>query len=97
VRARQARDGGTHMITVLSVAYALATVDADAVGGAEVVLAQLDRTLVERGHRSIVVAAEGSTVRGTHVSTGALPAVLEDGARRRAREATRRAISRALE
>ena len=85
------------MITVLSVAYSLGTVGLDEVGGAEVVLAQLDRALVERGHRSIVVAPQGSSVSGTLVATGALPAVLDDEARARAREATRRAIFRALE
>ena len=49
---------------ILSVGYALAPVGPDAVGGSEQVLASLDRALVERGHRSIVVAWAGSRVRG---------------------------------
>ena len=51
-------------LAVLSVAYPFAPVSPDPVGGAEQVLACLDRALVERGHRSIVIAAEGSSVAG---------------------------------
>lgn len=47
-------------MTVLSVPYALAPVGIDCVGGADVVLARVDRALVERGHRSIVVGPDGS-------------------------------------
>ena len=53
------------MLTVLSVAYPLAPVGPDAVGGAEQVLAALDRALVAAGHRSVVIACEGSAVAGT--------------------------------
>ncbi|HJP98198.1 MAG TPA: glycosyltransferase, partial [Rhodanobacteraceae bacterium] len=49
---------------VLSVAFPFAPVTADPVGGAEQVLAQLDRHLVERGHDSVVIAPRGSAVRG---------------------------------
>ena len=52
-------------LTVLSVAYPFAPVGPDAVGGAEQVLSTLDRALVTAGHRSLVVACEGSTVAGT--------------------------------
>ena len=52
------------MLTVLSVAYPLAPVTPDPAGGAEQVLAQLDRALVAAGHRSIVVAPKGSQVAG---------------------------------
>lgn len=52
-------------LTVLSVAYPLAAVGPDAVGGSEQVLAALDRALVAAGHRSVVVACAGSTVAGT--------------------------------
>lgn len=51
-------------LTVLSVAYALAEVTPDTAGGAEQVLATLDRALVRAGHRSLVLAAEGSRVAG---------------------------------
>ena len=43
------------MLTVLNDAYPLAPVDEDPVGGAEQVLAALDRALVRAGHRSAVV------------------------------------------
>jgi glycosyltransferase involved in cell wall biosynthesis len=52
---------------VLSVAYPFAPAGPDAVGGAEQVLSALDRALVAAGHRSIVVACEGSAVAGTLV------------------------------
>ena len=58
-------------LTVLSVAYPLAPVGPDAVGGAEQVLGQLDRALVRAGHRSIVVAQEGSRVADTLVAVPA--------------------------
>jgi hypothetical protein len=46
-------------ISVLSVAYPLSPVGPDAVGGAEQVLASLDRALVTAGQRSIVLGANG--------------------------------------
>jgi glycosyltransferase involved in cell wall biosynthesis len=51
-------------LTVLSVAYPFAPVGPDAVGGAEQVLSLVDTALVRGGHRSIVIAAEGSRVAG---------------------------------
>ncbi len=55
------------MLTVLSIAYPLAPVGPDAVGGSEQVLSALDRALVAAGHRSIVVACDGSVVEGERV------------------------------
>lgn len=55
-------------LTVVSVAYPLAPVGPDAVGGSEQVLTAIDRALVARGHRSIVVAVEGSEAAGELVS-----------------------------
>src|SRR5690349_4536025 len=52
-------------LAVLSVAYPLAPVGPDAVGGAEQILTFLDAALVDAGHHSIVVACEGSKARGT--------------------------------
>jgi glycosyltransferase involved in cell wall biosynthesis len=49
---------------VLSIAFPLAPVGPDAVGGAEQVLTQLDTALVQRGHRSLVIACEGSVTAG---------------------------------
>ncbi|MBP0443616.1 glycosyltransferase [Roseomonas sp. SSH11] len=51
-------------LTILSVAYPLAPVGPDSVGGAEQVLSTMDRALEAAGHRSIVVAQEGSSVAG---------------------------------
>ena len=85
-------------LTVLSVAYPLARVTRDAVGGAEQVLAQLDRALVASGHHSIVVACEGSLVKGTLVPFPEVSPPLDEAARkiahRRARLAVRKALAR---
>ena len=55
-------------LTVLNVSYPLAPVGPDAVGGSEQILTALDRALVAAGHRSIVLATEGSTAAGELVS-----------------------------
>lgn len=55
-------------LTVLSVAFPYAPVGPDAVGGAEQILSALDTTLVAAGHRSIVVACEGSVAAGELIS-----------------------------
>lgn len=55
-------------LTVVSVAYPFAPVTADPAGGAEQVLAQLDRALVRAGHRARVIAAAGSCTAGALVS-----------------------------
>ena len=82
--------------TVLSVAYPLALVSEDSVGGAEQVLSMLDRALVGAGHRSIVIAAQGSRVSGTLVPLPAVPDQIDDAARAHAQHATRLAISATL-
>lgn len=51
-------------LTVLSVAYPFARVDADPVGGAEQVLSRLDRAVRDSGGRSLVMAAVGSRPAG---------------------------------
>jgi glycosyltransferase involved in cell wall biosynthesis len=51
-------------LTIVNIAYPLAPVSPDAVGGSEQVLNSLDRALVAAGHRSIVIACEGSSVAG---------------------------------
>lgn len=84
------------MLTILSVAYPLAPVGPDAVGGAEQVLAQIDRALVGAGHRSLVIACEGSEVTGRLIpvpgTAGDLSPERLDDARRRHREAIGRAL-----
>lgn len=51
-------------LTVISVAFPFAVVNADPVGGAEQVLARLDQALIAAGHRSIVISADGSRPAG---------------------------------
>ncbi|HET9729196.1 MAG TPA: glycosyltransferase family 4 protein [Acidimicrobiia bacterium] len=84
------------MLTVLQVAYALGTVSADAVGGAEQVLAMLDRALVAAGHRSVVVACEGSRVAGSLRATPRSTGLLTPAARTAAYAAHRREIAGAM-
>ena len=83
-------------LTVLSVAYPLAPVGLDAVGGAEQVLSAVDRALVASGHRSIVVAQEGSTVAGALRPVPRPAGALDDAARARAQADTARAVAEAL-
>ena len=83
-------------LTILSVAYPLAPVGPDAVGGAEQVLSQLDHALTAAGHRSIVVAQAGSTVAGTLVATQRETGPLDEAAKERAWARHRRAIAAAL-
>ena len=82
---------------VLSVAYPFAPVTADPAGGAEQVLAQIDRALVAGGHRSTVVASEGSVTVGALLPVPAND-VVTDAVRAetygRVREITRAAVDR---
>ena len=84
------------MLTILSVGYPLALVGRDTAGGAEQVVAEIDAALVQAGHRSIVVAPEGSTVRGWLVPLPPSAGSLDDGARAAAQAACRRAIGDTL-
>ncbi len=82
------------MLTVLSVAYSLAPVGPDAVGGAEQVLSTLDASLVAAGHRSVVVACKGSVVAGELMPTTEAPSgVIGEAVRRHAQAATRAAVA----
>jgi glycosyltransferase involved in cell wall biosynthesis len=85
-------------LTILSVAYPFAPVSPDAVGGAEQILSALDAALVAAGHRSIVVAQEGSRVAGTLVPVPAPAGSLDRDSRAeghaRHREAIRTALAR---
>lgn len=73
--------GVTRRLTVVSVAYPFAPVSADPTGGAEQVLAQLDRRLVADGHRSIVIAAAGSSCAGEVVPVPAEQGEITDAVR----------------
>jgi hypothetical protein len=65
--------GGDRILTIVSVAYPLAPVSLDVAGGSEQILAQLDRGLVDAGHSSVIIAAEGSQVRGELTWTHWIP------------------------
>lgn len=80
-------------LTVLSVAYALSQVGPDAVGGSEQVLAAVDAALVAAGHRSIVIACEGSRTAGTLFAVPLEDGVLDDAAKQRAQARQREAIA----
>jgi glycosyltransferase involved in cell wall biosynthesis len=84
-------------LTVLSVAYPHAPVGRDAVGGAEQVLATLDAALATAGHRSIVIACEGSAIAGELVPLGVPSGPIGGRARARAWEACRALIRRVLD
>lgn len=81
--------------TVLSVAFPFAPVAADAVGGAEQLLAQLDAALIAAGMRSLVIAAAGSHVRGELIPLP-LPAAHDSAAADAARATLRDKIQRVL-
>jgi len=85
----------TRRLTVLSVAYPFAPVGPGAVGGAEQVLSMIDEALVEAGHRSVVVACDGSTCAGELVAIPAARGPLDDDAVRATHAALKRAIEQA--
>jgi glycosyltransferase involved in cell wall biosynthesis len=85
------------VLTVLGVAYPLAAVREDTAGGAEQVLAMLDAALVREGHRSLVVACEGSRVAGTLIATPRVRGVLDERAKWIAQARHRAAIRSALD
>jgi glycosyltransferase involved in cell wall biosynthesis len=84
-------------LTVLSVAYPFAPVSSDPVGGAEQVLAHLDRALVARGHRSAVVAQQGSTVAGCLFGIPAIAGEIDARSRALAHDAVKAAIGQAVD
>jgi glycosyltransferase involved in cell wall biosynthesis len=78
---------------VLEVAYPFAPIGPDAVGGAEQILTALDAAL---RHRSVVIAREGSSCRGTLLPIPALK-TLDERSRAEGHVHVRRAIAKALE
>ena len=83
-------------LTVLSVAYPLAPVGPDSVGGAEQILSRIDQALVAAGHKSLVVACVGSHTFGELISTGATGDSLTDDVQQRAQARALDAIQRLL-
>ena len=90
------RASRSRTLTVLSVAYPFAPTGVDPVGGAEQVLAQIDRALVAAGHRSIVVAPEGSTAAGELRSVPAAREEIDDRVRERIHAAVRQRLRQAI-
>jgi glycosyltransferase involved in cell wall biosynthesis len=82
-------------LTVVSVAYAMAPVTRATAGGAEQVLAMIDEALVTRGHRSIVVAQEGSAVAGELLPIPRVDEIFTDDVQRAARERVRQRVAEA--
>ncbi len=56
-------------LTILSIAYPLMPVGPHASGGSEQILSIVEQGIVEAGHRSIVISAKGSVVRGELIET----------------------------
>lgn len=84
-------------MTVLSVAFPLLTVSADSAGGSEQILWHIERGSVKAGHRSIVVAAEGSRISGCLLPTMRANGEINDQIRTTAHRAHRKAIQSILE
>jgi glycosyltransferase involved in cell wall biosynthesis/CelD/BcsL family acetyltransferase involved in cellulose biosynthesis len=83
-------------LSVLQVAYPFAPVGPDAVGGAEQVLSRLDIALTRAGHRSIVVARDGSVVAGQLESVALPIGPLSHENRRKGMETHRKRIESVL-
>lgn len=71
-------------MTVLSVAYPLLPVSPASGGGAEQILSLLERGIAAAGHRSLVIAAEGSAVSGELLRTPVFSGEMTDEIRARA-------------
>jgi glycosyltransferase involved in cell wall biosynthesis len=83
-------------VNILSVAFPLFTVGAGSGGGAEQILYLLDRRIAAQGHRSFVIAAEGSEVSGELIMSPAANGEITDAARSRAQRVHRELIERVL-
>ena len=83
---------------ILNVAYPFAPVRHDTAGGAEQVVAMLDRALVRAGHQSLVIACEGSGVCGRLLpgpdTTGILDRAMQEQVRRTYRELIGNSVER---
>jgi len=80
-------------LRILSVAYPFAPVGEDAVGGAEQVLAQIDAGLTASGHRSFVIACEGSRVAGALTPIPFPSGAIDSAAREHAYARVRHALA----
>ena len=83
-------------MTVLSVGYPLFPVSLDSSGGSEQVLFLLEREVMRAGHKSIVIAAEGSKISGQLVATPRTNGEITDEIRQDAQRAHLDAIRETL-
>ena len=83
-------------LSVVSVAYPLVPVSPDTAGGAEQIVSILDRQIVEAGHKSVVIACEGSRVRGRLVATPAWSGEIDATVRAWAAREHRRVIAQTV-
>ncbi|HJU07442.1 MAG TPA: glycosyltransferase [Rhodanobacteraceae bacterium] len=83
-------------LTVLNVPFPFAPVTADPVGGAEQVVAALNRELVARGHRSIVIGHRDSRIAGELIALPPAPQTFNDFARVQVQRELREVIARVL-
>jgi glycosyltransferase involved in cell wall biosynthesis len=83
-------------LTVLSVSYSLARVSPGTAGGAEQVLLTIDKALVQKGHRSVVLASKGSRCHGLLISARIPSGVLDEAAKNEARQVFKHLIDRTL-
>jgi hypothetical protein len=90
-------DGEPVSLTILNVAFPLTAVSPDASGGAEQILAEIDRGLVQRGCKSLVIASAGSRVAGTLIPTRKIEGLISTDQWIAADEGIRQAIKQALE
>jgi glycosyltransferase involved in cell wall biosynthesis len=82
---------------ILNVAYPFAPVREETAGGAEQVVRMLDRALMHAGHKSFVIACEGSQVVGELVETYHANGRLDSTAQKRMWQTHRSAIASAIE
>lgn len=82
--------------TILSVAYPLTPVGPDATGGSEQILTMLDRELTATGHRSLVIAVEGSQVKGELIPSPRCSGPLNEEIRRWGQRAHQRLLLETL-
>ena len=83
-------------LTILQVAYPFAPVSHDSVGGAEQIVAACDEAVVRAGHRSLVVACDGSQVAGELIAVPCTARPDDPHARAAAHAAHKRAIEKAI-
>jgi glycosyltransferase involved in cell wall biosynthesis len=95
-KGRNGSGGAQVVLTILSVAYPLAPVGPAAVGGAEQVLAALDRALIQSGDRSIVISSAESSVRGIHIPIRCAQPPFDKRGAEQAQRSVQRAISSVL-